>query len=117
MKVLVMAAMMIGMIATAQEVKPQFEKTDDGLVKATYFHENGKVSQTGTFLNNKRHGEWISYDTDGQKTAQAAYSHDRKTGKWFFWNDDQLTEVDYSGNAIVSVTTWVNKDPVATNKP
>jgi hypothetical protein len=41
----------------------------------------------------------------------------RKAGKWFFWNNDQLTEVDYSENAIVAVNTWVNKDPVATNRP
>jgi antitoxin component YwqK of YwqJK toxin-antitoxin module len=116
-KLMIIAVMMLGVVAMAQEVKPTFEKMEDGVVKATYFHDNGTVAQTGTFLNNKRHGEWISYSADGQKTAKAEYKNDRKAGKWFFWSNDQLTEVDYSENAIVAVNTWVNKEPVATNRP
>ncbi|WP_298951933.1 nicotinic acid mononucleotide adenyltransferase [uncultured Nonlabens sp.] len=116
-KLIIFAVMMVGVFATAQEVKPTFEKMEDGVVKATYFHENGTVAQTGTFLNDKRHGEWISYSADGLKTAKAEYKNDRKAGKWFFWKGDQLTEVDYSENAIIAVNTWVSKEPVATNKP
>ena len=41
----------------------------------------------------------------------------QKTGKWFIWSDDKLTEVDYSNNQIAAVNTWVNKDPVASNRP
>lgn len=116
-KLMIIAVMMLGVVAMAQEVKPTFEKMDDGVVKATYFHDNGTVAQTGTFVDNKRHGEWISYNIDGQKTAKAEYKNNRKAGKWFFWKGDQLTEVDYSDNAIVAVNTWVNKEPVATNRP
>lgn len=109
--------LMLGVTAMAQEVKPQFEKLDNGLTKATYYHENGAVAQTGTFLNNERHGEWISYDVDGKKTAEAKYANDHKTGKWFFWKGDVLTEVDYSNNDIVAVNTWVNKSTVVSNTP
>ncbi|MEP6278349.1 MAG: nicotinic acid mononucleotide adenyltransferase, partial [Nonlabens ulvanivorans] len=77
-KLMIFAVMMLGAVAMAQEVKPTFEKIEDGIIKATYFHENGTVAQTGTFLNNKRHGEWISYYADGQKTAKAEYKNDRK---------------------------------------
>ncbi|PZX43978.1 hypothetical protein LX97_00983 [Nonlabens dokdonensis] len=116
-KLLIITVMMLGVIGMAQEVKPTFEKMEDGLVKATYYHENGAVAQVGTFLNNERHGEWISYSAEGQKTAKAEYKNNRKAGKWFFWNNDQLTEVDYRENAIVAVNTWVSKEPVATNRP
>ncbi len=116
-KLMMIAIMMLGVTAMAQEVKPQFEKLDNGLTKATYFHDNGTVSQTGTFLNKERHGEWISYNEEGKKTAEATYDRDHKTGKWFFWKGDVLTEVDYRKNDIVSVNTWVNKSTVVSNRP
>jgi antitoxin component YwqK of YwqJK toxin-antitoxin module len=115
--ILLIIALAIGSFTMAQEVKPTFEKMEDGIIKATYFHDNGAVAQIGTFLENKRHGEWISYDANGQKTAKAEYKNNRKAGKWFFWNNDQLTEVDYSENAIVAVNTWISKESVATNRP
>lgn len=116
-KLLMIAVMMLGVTAMAQEVQPQFEKLDNGLTKATYFHENGQIAQVGTFLNKERHGEWISYDIHGTKTAKAEYANDQKTGKWFFWKGDVLTEVDYSRNDIVSVNTWVNKSTIVSNNP
>lgn len=117
-KILFLCALFVGVLAMAQDVKPQFDKQEDGTIKATYFYSNGEVAQVGTFnKDNERHGEWISYNLEGQKTAQAEYQNGEKAGKWFFWNNEQLTEVDYSNNAIVAVNTWVNKNPVATNKP
>ncbi|AZQ42953.1 toxin-antitoxin system YwqK family antitoxin [Nonlabens ponticola] len=115
--IIVIAALMIGTLAYAQEIKPKFEKMDDGLLKATYFHDNGEIAQEGTFLDKQRHGEWISYDQDGKKTAQAQYTLNQKTGKWFFWHNDLLTEVDYNGDQIVSVNKWVDQDAVASNRP
>ena len=109
--------MLMGTFAFAQELTPKLEKMEDGLTKATFYHENGEIAQTGTFLNNKRHGEWTSYDTKGNKIAEAEYTNDQKTGKWFFWKGDQLTEVDYSNNAVVQVNTWINKNSVVSNKP
>jgi antitoxin component YwqK of YwqJK toxin-antitoxin module len=114
---MILGVMMVSMIAFAQQVKPKFSKLEDGKVKATYFHENGEVAQKGFFVNEKRHGEWISYDIKGQKTAQAEFNNGDKTGKWFIWNSDKLTQVDYINNQIASVNTWVSKDPVASNKP
>lgn len=117
-KILFLCALFVSVIAMAQDVKPQFEKQNDGMIKATYFHSNGDVAQKGTFnKDNERHGEWISYNIKGKKTAQAEYQNGEKAGKWFFWNDEKLTEVDYSNNAIVAVNTWINNNPVATNKP
>jgi antitoxin component YwqK of YwqJK toxin-antitoxin module len=116
-KLLFLGMLMLGVTAIAQEVQPQFEKVDNGLTKATYFHDNGTVAQTGLFLNKQRHGEWISYNVEGKKTATAEYKNDQKAGKWFFWKGDVLTEVDYSNNDIVAVNTWVNKSTVVTNTP
>jgi len=114
---LILSVMMLGMITYAQEVKPKFDQLKDGKIEATYFHENGAIAQKGFFLNKKRHGEWTSFDNKGQKTAQAEFKNGQKTGKWFIWNGDKLTEVDYKNNQIAAVNTWVDKDPVASNKP
>ncbi len=115
--VMIVALMMVGMITFAQEVKPELKTLEDGTIEATFFHENGAVAQKGFFLNNKRHGEWYSYDAKGQKTAQAEFKNGQKTGKWFIWEGDKLTEVDYNNNRIAAVNTWVSKNPVASNRP
>jgi len=117
-KILLICALFVGATALAQDVKPQFEKQNDGTITATYFYSSGEIAQIGTFnKENKRHGEWISYNLEGQKTAKAEYQNDEKSGKWFFWNNEKLTEVDYKANSIVAVNTWVSKNPVATNHP
>lgn len=116
-KTLFICALFVVIFATAQDTKPTTKKLDNGLTKVTYYHANGAVAQEGTFLNNERHGEWISYNEQGVKTAKAEYARNEKTGKWFFWNGDKLTEVDYNNNAIAKVNTWVNSSAVASNKP
>ncbi|MEL6917378.1 MAG: nicotinic acid mononucleotide adenyltransferase, partial [Bacteroidota bacterium] len=78
----------------AQDHKPTFEKEGD-MVKATYFHEDGKIAQTGYLLNNKLHGKWKMYNVEGKKIAMGEYAEGKKIGKWFFWQGDALKEVDY----------------------
>jgi antitoxin component YwqK of YwqJK toxin-antitoxin module len=116
-KIILLCALFVSIIAAAQDTKPTTENLDNGLTKATYFHANGTIAQEGTFLDKQRHGEWISYNEQGEKTAKAEYTLNAKTGKWFFWSGEKLTEVDYSNNAVAKVNTWVNTSAVAANKP
>ena len=44
----------------------------------------------------------------------AEYNNGKKTGKWFFWNEDSLKEVNYEDNRIAKVTTWNNSNSVVT---
>lgn len=97
-KLLIMALMLVsGTVTFAQNTKkPVFEKKGD-LVKATYYHENGEVAQTGHFTSKgKLQGEWTSFDVNGKKTAIGTYENGKKVGKWFFWKGDSLQEVDYA---------------------
>lgn len=109
-KYIVIAAILISGMIFAQNTKPKLEAVGK-LVKATYFHDNGKVQQEGFYKNGKLQGEWTSYDANGAKTAIATYDKGQKTGKWFFWNDSVLSEVDYSNNQIASVKNWKH-DPL-----
>lgn len=99
----------------SQEVKNNVYEVENNLIKVTMFHDNGQISQTGFYtLDGKLQGNWYSYDVNGKKTAVAKYENGNKTGKWFFWTDGTLKEVDYSTNAIVSVVEWSNERALVT---
>lgn len=102
------------LLAQGENIKPTFEKDGD-MIKATYFHENGEIAQAGYLVNSKPHGEWVSFDTNGKKTAVAHYNEGVKIGKWFMWSGEKLTEIDYDNNKIVNVVKWDNANSMATN--
>ncbi|WP_373057683.1 toxin-antitoxin system YwqK family antitoxin [Zunongwangia sp. H14] len=102
---LIGAALIFTGAVSAQEKKPDFEKQGD-LIKGTFYYEDGSVRQEGTYKEGELHGEWISYNKEGEKTAVGQYNMGEKTGKWFFWNEDKLTEVDYKNSQIASVNSW-----------
>ena len=117
-KLLILVVFLVsGTVAFAQNTnKPKLEKKGD-VIEATYFHDNGTVAQTGTFtLKGKLQGEWKSYDANGKKVAVGNYEDGQKVGKWFFWNSNRLSEVNYSNSKIVGVNTWTNSNPVVKNK-
>lgn len=109
-KYIIIAALLISGMIFAQNTKPKLEVVGN-LVKATYFHENGNIQQQGFFKDGKLQGEWTSYDISGNKTAIGVYDKGEKAGKWFFWNNAVLSEVDYSNNQIASVKNW-KQDPL-----
>ncbi len=112
--ILVAVAISLGTVVMAQETpEPKFEKEGD-LIKGTFYYADGTVSQEGTYKDGELHGEWIAYDINGNKTSLANYTQGVKTGKWFFWNSDKLTEVDYENNQIAGVNTWKIEGTLAT---
>lgn len=91
--------------AFAQTEKPVLER-EGSLVKATYFHDNGKIKQQGYFSEGKLEGTWVAFDENGTKISSGDYRKGQKTGKWFFWGEQSLAEVDYLNNRITSVKNW-----------
>ena len=112
-KYVIMAALLVSGLTFAQEGKPKLEEVD-GMVKATYYYENGQVQQEGFFKDGKLEGKWVSYNENGSKKAIAEYTKGEKTGKWFFWNEDSLNEVDFSESRIAEVKKW-SKDVLVKN--
>jgi len=105
--VLMLFAFLIGMVSFAQQERELKLNEDTNLIEVIYFHDNGVVSQTGSYtLDGKLQGEWLSFNIDGDKSASANYDNGKKVGKWFYWTDKTLKEVDYTNNAIVSVVEW-----------
>lgn len=114
--VILLVMLCVGFTYAQDKIQPKLEKKGD-ITIATYFHENGKVQQTGAFdTNGKLHGEWTSFDAEGNKVSIGNYEAGKKVGKWFFWEGDSLKEVDYIDSKIVSVNKWDNKTKVAVNR-
>jgi antitoxin component YwqK of YwqJK toxin-antitoxin module len=107
-------ALLISMVSFAQQERTLKLNKKTNLIEVIYFHDNGVVSQTGFYTTDgKLQGEWLSYDIKGEKTVSANYDNGKKVGKWFYWNDKTLKEVDYNNNAIASVSEWTNKSSLA----
>ena len=115
---LLVAVLMITSVNAQEEIKKNTYIKKGHLIEATLYHDNGVVSQTGFYtLKGKLTGEWESYNAEGRKTATAQYDNGEKVGKWFFWNSNAPTVVNYENSRIAAVKTWESEDTrVVTNK-
>lgn len=91
--------------AQEKDKKVKLEKKGD-VTQATFYYDNGKIDQQGFFKHGKLHGNWISYNLQGEKIAIGHYENGKKTGKWIFKTDGTLKEVDYSDDQIENVNSW-----------
>lgn len=104
-KYIMITAVLISGMIFAQNKEPKLEAVGN-MVKVTYLHENGQVQQQGFYKNGKLEGQWVSFDAQGNKLSVAEYNKGQKVGKWFYWNNSVLSEVDYSDNRVASVKNW-----------
>ena len=109
-KYVLMATLLVSVLTFAQEVSPKLEEVD-GMVKATYFHDNGTIQQVGFFKDGKLDGKWVSFDEAGNKKAEAQYTSGEKTGTWLFWKDDNtIAEVNFSKGVIKTNNSIADKN-------
>jgi antitoxin component YwqK of YwqJK toxin-antitoxin module len=113
-KTILMLAILLISVAGFAQTKPEMKLNNEtNLIEATYFHDNGEVSQKGTFnLEKQLHGEWMSFNEKGETITVGSYTNGTKTGKWFFWANDILKEVEYSNNAIAAVSETKNTEGI-----
>ncbi len=112
--ILILTMLLFTSISFAQKDRTLELNKETNLIEVVYFHDNGMISQTGSYTTDGQlEGDWLSYDADGKKIASAQYDNGQKVGKWFFWTNDTLKEVDYSDNAISSVSEWTNTSSLA----
>ena len=116
--ILVIALLLVGSLSFAQNEKTLVLNEETNLIEATFTNAEGAIIQTGTYTKSgKLHGDWITYDAEGKKTVAAKYDNGSKAGKWFFWTDNTLREVDYSNNSVANVNTWVNNTIADSRRP
>lgn len=99
-------AFLITVVSFAQKEQKRdlkFNK-DTNLIEVTYYHDNGAVSQTGFYTTDgKLQGEWLSFSAEGKKTVSGNYDNGKKVGKWFYYTNETVKEVDYNENVIASL--------------
>tara|TARA_R110000868_G_scaffold3024_22_gene20404 strand:- start:904 stop:1242 length:339 start_codon:yes stop_codon:yes gene_type:complete len=97
-------AFLITVVSFAQQKRDLKLNKDTNLIEVVYYHDNGVVSQTGTYTaDGKLQGEWLSFDTEGKKIISANYDNGKKVGKWFYWTKETVKEVDYNTNVIANL--------------
>ena len=52
------------------------------------YHQNGKISSEGNYLDGVEHGLWHNYHANGLLAAEGMYEHGQEVGTWRYWNDD-----------------------------
>ena len=91
--------MLFTTVTFAQKERTLKLNEETNLIDATYYHDNGAVSQTGSYtLDGKLQGEWLTFDKEGKKTILANYNSGIKVGKWIYWIDGIKKEVNYENN-------------------
>ena len=80
----------------------------DPIVEVEIKHDNGELYQKGFLKNNMLHGRWESYNINGELVVLGHFIRGKKTGKWIFWNDNKLTEVNFKNNKVLSHYSWNN---------
>jgi antitoxin component YwqK of YwqJK toxin-antitoxin module len=103
-KFILFFAFLITVVSFAQQKRDLKLNKDTNLIEVVYYHDNGAVSQTGTYTaDGKLQGEWLSFDTAGKKVVSGNYDNGKKVGKWFYYTNETIKEVDYSNNAIAGL--------------
>ncbi|MFD0835020.1 toxin-antitoxin system YwqK family antitoxin [Mariniflexile aquimaris] len=103
-KSILLFAFLITVVSFAQQKRDLKLNKDTNLIEVVYYHDNGVVSQTGTYtVDGKLQGEWLSFDTAGKKTVSGNYDNGKKVGKWFYYTNETIKEVDYKDNVIANL--------------
>jgi antitoxin component YwqK of YwqJK toxin-antitoxin module len=56
------------------------------------------------------------FDEKGEKIAMGSYQQGKRTGKWFFWSEESLKEVDFVNNKMAKLVQWNNQESLAINQ-
>ncbi len=114
---LVLAMCSFSCFAQGKELKTYYE---NGALKSTYIYSdasnyevtnyfnNGKVMESGKFVNGKMDGIWISYNANGTRAGEAVYHNGEKTGDWKIYNETGSLryKITYANNRIVNATNF-----------
>ena len=98
-KLLFVFAFLITVVSFGQKERELKLNKDTNLIDVVYYHDNGVVSQTGSYTaDGKLQGVWLSFNKEGKKTVSANYDNGKKVGKWIYWIDGAKKIVNYENN-------------------
>lgn len=102
--IVIIAIALFTSFSFSQKEKTLILNEETNLIDVVYYHDNGEVSQTGSFTTEgKLEGNWVSFDDEGNKLVSAYYKNGKKVGKWVHWVDGEKKIVRYDDNNLVSL--------------
>jgi antitoxin component YwqK of YwqJK toxin-antitoxin module len=89
-------------------VKSSYKYTDLNNYEVTNFYTSGKPMETGSFVNGKMNGLWVSYSEAGLKSGEATYVNGIKSGEWKIYDESGALKykILYADNHIVSASNF-----------
>lgn len=101
--------LMLGVTVTAQQNNKTLKTVtvkEGKLTKVNIYHDNGQLAQQGYLKNNKLHGKWVKYSEEGNLLCVAKYNRGKRNGTWLFWDNKDLTEVEFKNNKVLQKLTF-----------
>jgi len=109
--IILTACLLFGVSLMAQEAPKRENIKNGSAVESIVYHDNGSVAQKGAFnLNNELHGAWVSYDNNGALIAQGTYNQGKRIGTWFFYNAQEIKQVQYQEGRMTQVDRMAKTD-------
>jgi hypothetical protein len=97
--IVIIAIALFTSLAFCQKERTLTLNEETNLIDVVYYHDNGEVSQTGSYTTDgKLQGQWLSFNDKGEKIVTAYYKEGKKVKKWVYIIDGKIKEVDYSKN-------------------
>lgn len=87
------------------------EKKDGSFLKDGYFKqwfENGQLSISGNYKDNKENGKWTSFYNTGKIEEEGSYENGQKAGIWkqFAENGQVLRELTFKAGELNGLQKW-----------
>lgn len=95
-----------------EETSLDHQKVLNHYATLTTYHPNGKPSQKGTLLNEKKHGVWLSYYPTRKKKTVSPYKFDRLHGEYIAYHPNKQKSIvgKYAANKKEGVWQYFNQD-------
>jgi antitoxin component YwqK of YwqJK toxin-antitoxin module len=102
---LLIVSLILGFSLSAQQ-STYTDDDGDGVIEYTLTSKDGKVIETGYYLNGKMHGTWTSFYPSGKKQAVVKFRNGKKNGKWTFFDQEGRTSlvVTYDNDKKIMAT-------------
>ncbi len=82
------------------ELQSIVEHLGEGKARVTHYYQTGDTMAKGEYLNQKKHGHWITYGAKGLKVNEGNYISDQKYETWktYYPNGILAEEISFKAN-------------------
>jgi antitoxin component YwqK of YwqJK toxin-antitoxin module len=89
-------------------IKSRYEYTSTQTYSFKNYYQSGKLMETGSFLDGKLDGTWLTFNEAGFKTAEAFYKEGEKIGEWKIFDELGALryKITYDSKKIVKASNF-----------